>query len=499
MRAATLCLKPFTRLAWPLMLATGLILWHVPQRANADTFRTFFGGTGGYQLLYQGDINGARSYFESAHEDVPDDPLILQGLAEVAMYQHDLPKADGYISQLEDMHESVRVYWLRARRAHSLGQWAGALEGYGACAVEDMWRDPATHAAEAIWEELGDEAYARVLDGVATENPVAAAPLQDLLGEWRTVHGIDPNAEHRAAAEPWDAQAFANENEWPAIEVAINAFWDNRDEVAADRLLQAGLAHYPRDNRAQTLYRASLLRGANFIPVPPAPRRVPGSEVGQFLAPDETFDYMSKFPSDLTFGGALQTYWSNLGEITAVSSQYGNQIAGQLAALREDLKTNTASGSCDALVNNLVQLDNLTAQASGMIVSEQQALQSLPAPPGFENFHKSLYTIENKQLEIFDAIRRMIRTADLATGQAALKMAQEDLPALVDKSIGEFMSAYGRAPAEWRGQGGTEGDTKPSLKAEADMSDGERLYGPTFKFDIPKDGDTTPINEDGNN
>lgn len=490
-------LLPLSHWALPLILATSLGLFALPSRALAADFSTSFRGLGGYALLRQGDIAGAGEFFRSAFEQNQEDPLILQGMAEVAIFERDVVTLQDCRHRLTLLHATESLSWLTAREAHTAGQWAAALAGYSAFLDQPAWTAAATDAIQAIHLKLGNLPFRAVIAGLGTTNPEAATAINRLNGSWTQV------AAERPAPQPWEAQAYVAAHDLPTIEQAVRAFWAERQESAASSLLAAAAERHPRDARVQSLLKEQLLIESNHLPVPPAKRRLPAGAMATTWAGESGWEFAGLMPSDMPLGGPLAAYWEAMDATFAVSEGYYSNLLGEFEQLKSDIEVNVQTRSAGKLMQNIAHFNTLVEGAITMSEREIQTTNGLPVPQGFQAFAAKLLEYQNLRTAAFADLRQLIRTQNTDYADAARAKADQLQP-LAEEAVSLFMQAYARSPIEWKTppepevtleDEGTDEGSDGELKAEAEMSDGERLYGPEFDFDIPEDGDIEPIDE----
>jgi|GEM_PF-3615846 len=486
---------PLSHWALPLILATSLGVFALPNRALADEFTTSFRGLGGYALLRQGDIHGAGEFFRSAFKQNQEDPLILQGLAEVAIFEHDAATLQDCRTRLTILHANDSLAWLHAREAQVAGRWADALAGYSAFLNQPAWSGPATDAIQTIHMKLGNLPFRAVVSGLTTTNPTAAEAINALNGTW--IHA----APEQPVPNPWEAKAYVASHDLPTIEQAVRDFWSTRQETAAGTLLAAAAERHPRDARVQLLLKEQLLIESNHLPVPPAKRKLPAGAMATAWAGESGWEFGGLMPADLPLSGTLANYWGGLEATFDVSEGYYLNLLGEFEQLKVEIDANVKTRSAGKLMKNIQHFNTLVEGAITMSEREIQNTGALPVPAGFEAFATKLREYQNLRTAAFMDLQALIRTQNTDYAEAA-RLKADRLQGLAEAAVSEFMTAYAKAPAEWKAPPAPEPEPAKGEglgladgNSDGRISDGERLYGPEFDFDIPEDGDTEPIDE----
>ncbi|MCG3152804.1 MAG: hypothetical protein GEEBNDBF_02108 [bacterium] len=485
---------PLTDWALPLIMATSLALIALPGQAQADDFATSLRGFGGYAMLRQGDLHGASDFFRTAYAKQNHDPLILQGLGEVAIYEHDATTLAACRGLLLQVGATDRLAWLDARLAHARGEWGNALAQYSVFLTRQEWAGMALESIQAIHFEVGDRPFRALLSGLASTDAAAADRLAQLNPRWVASSYADEATD--SAPQPWQAEAYVAANDLPTIEQAVREFWRTRQDAAARALLASAAERYPRHTQVQALLKEQLLVESNLQPVPPAKRTLPAGSLASTWSGESGWEFAGMMPRDLALAGPLATYWGQLSAIFNVSEGYYLGLLREFQQLKTDIDSNVQSRSAGGLMENLAHFNMLVQGAITMSEREITSTGQLPIPYGFEAFAAKLREYQDLRTSAFADLQSLVRTQRTDYADSA-KAKAEGLVPLAEEAVRLFLQAYDRSPQEWKvepkpesAEGGLVGEA-----ADEPMSDGRRLYGPEFDFDIPEDGDTIPIGE----
>lgn len=438
---------PLTDWALPLIMATSLALMAFPGQAEADDFTTSVRGFGGYAMLRQGDLHGASDFFRTAFAQHNHDPLILQGLGEVAIYEHDATTLATCQGLLLQAGATDRLAWLEARLAHARGEWGTALAQYSAFLTRPEWAGMALDSIQAIHLEVGDRPFRALLSGLTNTNATAADRLAQCNPRWVANTYADDAAD--TAPQPWQAEAYVAANDLSTIEEAVRELWRTRQDAAARALLASAADRYPRNSEVQALLREQLLIESNLRPVPPAKRTLPAGSLATAWSGESGWEFASHMPADLPLAGPLATYWSQLTAIFQVSEGYYLGLLREFEQLKTDIDANIKERSAGGLMENLAHFNMLVQGAITMSEREIASSGQLAVPPGFEAFATKLREYQDLRSGAFLDLQQLVQTQRTDYAEAAKEKALR-LEGLGEAAISLFLQAYDRSPQEWK-------------------------------------------------
>lgn len=445
MHPIALTASPWTRWTLPFALITSLVVLSWPQPVQADAFATSLRGLGGYALLRQGDPHGAWSLFDSALAVDPNDPLLLQGMAEVSLFQRDTATWERCTALLEAQGQQDRLRWLAARQAHANGQWSAALAGYAICLTDPAWAAWADTPIEALYRELGDRPFAGLVRGLAETQPHLAGPIELRLESFRLRYGVPSE---------WDLAPITG----PELESAVRAAWDQRAYPQARTLLESAALQAPRDPHIQVLLREQMLVEMNQTPVPPARRRIPAGAIVNSWSGESGWELGGLLPQDLPVAGPLKQYWDGMLAINAVSERYYLQLMQQMETLKVSADKNVQERNAYGLHADLTTLFELVDNALFMSAEEVAAMQRLGVPHGFEAFAAKVREYQDLRTAAFTDLKQLLLTQNPEWAEHCRAKAQR-LDPMAEEAAGLFFRAYERAPQEWK--------TPPASEPEA--------------------------------
>lgn len=465
---------PLTDWALPLIMATSLALIALPRQAQADDFTTSLRGFGGYAMLRQGDLHGASDFFRTAYAQQNHDPLILQGLGEVAIFEHDATTLATCRGLLLQAGATDRLAWLDARQAHAQGDWGKALMQYSTFLTRQEWAGMALESIQAIHFEVGDRPFRALLSGLARTDAAAADRLAQFNPQWVANTYADDASD--AVPQPWQAEAYVAANDLSTIEEAVRDFWRIRQDAAARALLASAAERYPRDPQLQALLKEQLLVESNMRPVPPAKRTLPAGSLANTWAGESGWELASHMPADLPLAGPLAAYWDQLTAIFQVSEGYYLGLMREFQQLKSDIDTNVQQRSAGGLMENLAHFNMLVQGAITMSEREVASTGQLPIPYGFEAFAARLREYQDLRTSAFADLQSLVRTQRTDYADSAKTKAAGLVP-LAEEAVRLFLQAYDRSPQEWK--------VEPQPEPVAEDASGEPVLEESSIMELP--------------